>query len=166
MLTRYLIMGCLIASSQIVAKCNESGYRSFDFWLGHWQVFTKDGQLAGENTISKSHDGCVVKEVYSTKSGFSGESLNIYDINTNTWHQTWVDNSGLLLRLDGGLNDGRMILSGARSADSQKQVIERITWTPNEDGTVRQLWERKEVTATQWQTVFDGLYKPAKADKN
>ena len=35
----------------------------------------------------------------------------------------------------------------------------RITWTPNSDGTVRQLWEVSKDQGESWQTEFDGLYK-------
>ena len=37
----------------------------------------------------------------------------------------------------------------------------RITWTPNPDGTVRQLWEVLE-NDTVVQTLFDGTYKRVK----
>ncbi|CAN5170593.1 hypothetical protein BH11PSE14_BH11PSE14_24070 [soil metagenome] len=36
---------------------------------------------------------------------------------------------------------------------------ERITWTPNADGSVRQFWESSSDDGKRWTTAFDGLYK-------
>ncbi|CAH9053939.1 hypothetical protein PSECIP111854_01268 [Pseudoalteromonas sp. CIP111854] len=159
MLKLPLLIGCFFISTQSLAKCDDKVFNEFDFWLGNWQVFTADNKLVGNNVISKSHGGCVVKEQYTALSGFSGESLNIFDTTTRRWHQTWVDNSGLLLQLNGGLSTGSMSLSGKRQNKSGTFIFERITWTPNKDGTVRQLWQSKTHKQAKWQTVFDGLYK-------
>ena len=44
--------------------------------------------------------------------GFSGESLNVYDPARKVWHQTWVDNSGTLLLIEGGVRGKDMVLEG------------------------------------------------------
>jgi hypothetical protein len=38
-------------------------------------------------------------------------------------------------------------------------VVDRITWTPNEDGSVRQFCEISKDDGETWQVGFDGLYK-------
>ena len=38
-------------------------------------------------------------------------------------------------------------------------TLNRITWTPNKDGTVRQLWEASTDQGKTWQVAFDGLYR-------
>jgi len=137
--------------------CTDSAYRQFDFWLGEWQVFKPDGTVAGINVITRRYDGCVLHERYTTARGYAGESLNTYDAARQRWHQTWVDNGGTLLLLEGGLRGGRMILEGAAGAGSTA-VRHRITWTPNADGTVRQLWESTDA-AGAWTVAFDGRYR-------
>ena len=84
--------------------CSSSEYRQFDFWIGQWNV-TSDGQPAGTNSIHLIHDGCALQENWqgSGEGGISGTSFNIYDQATGRWHQTWVDDSGTLLQLDGVL---------------------------------------------------------------
>lgn len=131
---------------------DDPAFRQFDFWVGDWQVHKADGTLAGHNRIERGHDGCVLHEHYTTGRGFSGESLNIYDSTRMVWHQTWVDNSGTLLLLEGGLVDGNMVLQGELAGARQ-----RITWTPNADGSVRQHWQAADAIG-EWSTVFDGLY--------
>ena len=138
--------------------CSDPAYRQFDFWLGEWEVLKPDGTLVGTNRIEKEYGGCVLHERYATPRGYSGESLNTYDAARKVWHQTWVDNAGLLLLLEGQLIDGRMVLESANQGQDGSAVKHRITWTPNPDGSVRQLWESTDANG-QWTVAFDGLYQ-------
>ena len=108
------------------APCSSPEHRQFDFWIGDW----------------------VIHERYATGKGYSGESLNAYDAARKLWHQTWVDDSGQLLTLEGRWDGKSMILEGGK---------QRITWTPNADGTVRQLWESANAKG-EWTVAFDGRY--------
>lgn len=151
LVSSFSMMIAIPAEAQM--PCSDPAYRQFDFWLGEWEVRKPDGTLAGTNRISKEYGGCVLHERYATAKGYSGESLNTYDVARKVWHQTWVDNSGLLLLLDGGLVDGRMVLEGQGQG-----VRHRITWTPKPDGTVRQFWETSDASG-KWSVAFDGMYK-------
>jgi len=140
--------------------CDSKEHRQFDFWIGEWTV-TSDGQAAGTNSIQSIHNGCVLQENWqgAGPGGISGASFNIYDQATGQWHQTWVDSSGTLLLLDGGVVDGAMVLSGSRpSRDGKGTTLHRISWTPNPDQTVRQLWEASSDDGSNWTVLFDGLY--------
>ncbi len=150
------LMTCIPAEAKMT--CSDPAYRQFDFWIGEWDVHKADGSLAGTNRIDKEYGGCVLHERYATPKGYSGESLNTYDVARKVWHQSWVDNAGLLLLLDGGLVDGRMVMEGAGQAPNGAAIRHRITWTPNPDGTVRQLWESTDAGG-KWSVAFDGLYK-------
>ncbi|TMO60333.1 hypothetical protein [Pseudoalteromonas aurantia] len=70
------------------AKCEDKAYREFDFWLADWQVYTPDDKLAGRNFITADHNNCVIKERYTSVSGYQSERLGIYDITMKLWHQT------------------------------------------------------------------------------
>jgi len=153
-----LAIGCLVASPAFAAACDAGAHRQFDFWLGEWEVRTPDGKLAGTNRIEREYDGCVLHERYDTGRGYRGESLNVYDAPRKVWHQTWVDSSGTLLLLEGGLRDGRMVLEGRTAGADAQTTKHRITWTPNPDGTVRQFWESTDAQG-RWTTAFDGQYK-------
>lgn len=140
--------------------CTAAEHRQFDFWLGRWDVFLPDGKKAGENRIEKAVNGCVLLENWTGQSGLTGTSLNSYDATDRRWHQTWVDSSGARLVLDGAFADGAMIL-GSDSPDPDKPggtLRQRITWTPNADGTVRQLWETSRDQGNSWKVAFDGRY--------
>ncbi len=90
----------------------------------------------------------------------NGTSYNIYDASRGRWYQTWVDNRGRLLVLDGGLVDRRMVLTGQRPSPSEKgrTLTDRVTWAPLENGQVRQHWEVSSDGGSSWRTVFDGIY--------
>jgi hypothetical protein len=162
---RYLLLVLAGAASMLqgvevlaaAPRCEAAAHRQFDFWIGTWNVFKPDGALAGRNRIEKRYDGCVLHEQYETPGGYKGESLNTYDAGRKLWHQTWVDNGGTLLLLEGSLREGSMVLEGATTATDGKITRHRITWTPNRDGSVRQHWQSTDA-AGQWNTVFDGKY--------
>ena len=95
----------------------------------------------------------------SASPGYTGTSYNFYNRRTDIWTQVWVDNQGGSLHLTGGLQDGNMVLSSSTVKNPQGQdVVHRITWTPNADGTVRQLWQM-QVEGADWVVAFDGLYR-------
>jgi len=68
--------------------CDAPQFREFDFWIGDWQVFKPDGTVAGTNRIEQEYGGCVLHEHYQTAKGYSGESLNTYDLGRKRWHPT------------------------------------------------------------------------------
>jgi hypothetical protein len=52
-----------------------------------------------------------------------------------------------------------MVMEGERRLADGTQTLERITWTPNADGTIRQLWQSSRDRGMRWSIVFDGLYR-------
>jgi hypothetical protein len=136
--------------------CDGAEHRAFDFWIGEWNVHA-GGKLAGTNSIRREIGGCVLHERYDTGAGYSGESFNVFDAPRKRWHQTWVDSSGLLLLLEGGLQGNSMVLEGQTTGSDGKPTRHRITWSPGTDGSVRQLWETA-MPGGDWQRVFDGKY--------
>ena len=64
----------------------------------------------------------------------------------------------MLLLLDGKFDGKSMILEGKTLDIAGKETRHRITYTPNADGTVRQLWESTDAKGA-WTVAFDGLYK-------
>jgi hypothetical protein len=154
-----LVLALLSAASQAAAPlpCSTPEHRQFDFWIGDWQVHKPDGSLAGINRITREYGGCVIHERYANGKGYSGESLNIYDASRKVWHQTWVDDGGLLLTLEGRWDGKNMILEGMSPGADGTMARQRISWTPDREGNLRQLWESADSKGT-WSVVFDGRY--------
>lgn len=156
----------LPAPATTTRGCVAAQSRQFDFWLGQWQVTNPADNAVGRSRIESILDGCVLMENWDSSSGVSGRSFNIFNADTRRWEQFWVDNSGSRLHLAGGLRQGRMVLQGVQDkADARTGLRqhERITWTPNGDGSVRQHWETSTDDGKTWATSFDGLYRRAPA---
>lgn len=133
--------------------------RQFDFWIGDWEVFTPDGRPAGENRIERIAAGWGLLEHWSGPGGANGWSLNTWVPGKSQWRQFWVGLGGAL-ELSGGLDAaGRMVLVGETVARDGRRLRQRITWTPEADGTVRQHWEQSAEETAGWKTVFDGRYR-------
>jgi len=142
------------------SPCSSQEFHQLDFWIGDW-IVTADGQTAGTSSIHPIHNGCVLLEQWqgAGPAGISGSGFYVYDRPYNHWHQTWVDANGTLLELDGEWGHGSMVLQGERPrADDPGMVIHRISVTPIDDGSVRQLWEASQ-DGHIWTVLFDGLYE-------
>jgi len=137
--------------------CTSADSRAFDFWIGQWDVTDPSGKTVGHSRIESILSGCSISEHWEGRSGFTGVSYNAWDAKAKAWHQFWVDAQGNVARLQGGVAKGSMVLQSAPSPTH----VDRITWTPNADASVRQLWEASEDGGKAWKTVFDGLYRKA-----
>jgi hypothetical protein len=152
--------GAVAQSAAKPVPCQGAEARQFDFWVGRWEVFTPDGKKAGDNVIEPIDGGCALIERWTGRGGFTGTSLNSWDADARRWRQHWIDNQGGLLRLSGQLEGQRMVLGAAEPHPDKSGVMvrERISWTPQADGSVRQWWQRSDDEGSTWSTVFDGRY--------
>lgn len=130
----------------------------FDFWVGAWNVYNPAGVKVGENVIEKISSNWGLLENWTNANGVPGKSLNSYNITKQMWQQFWVGSGGVL-ELSGGLENGAMVMKGEGVGANGAKIVNRITWTPNADGTVRQHWETSNDEGKTWTTSFDGLYR-------
>lgn len=154
-----LLMPLLLFSQISNCNCCSEDHQAFDFWIGNWNVTNANGSPAGKNIITKEEGNCVLRENWtSAKGGFTGTSLNYFNQRTKEWEQLWIDNSGNVLKLKGQRKGNKMILSSTEFVHTDgEKYINRITWTLNKDGSVRQLWELVQGDEPK-NVLFDGLY--------
>lgn len=137
-------------------------YHQFDFWIGRWEVRDPAGKaVIGHSRIEPVADGCGISEQWMGGKGSNGVSYNAWDPQTGHWHQFWIGNNpNGVLSLSGGFERGSMVLVGSRdNAKTGKPQQQRITWTPNADGSVRQHWETSDDAGAHWIDAFDGIYR-------
>ncbi len=150
--------GAAQTHEQAASPCSGPEHRVFDFWIGDWDVFYPDGRLAGRNRIEPVLGGCALRE--SWQGSFAGSSLSALDSETGRWHQTWVDETGLLLRLDGGLENGAMVLRGTGPTwDREGLFAQDITWSPKGANAVQQTGRLSEDGGSTWTVTFDLTYR-------
>lgn len=139
-------------------SCAAAEYHQFDFWIGQWDVTLPNDKRAGTNRIEPILGGCALRETWAGAGGSDGTSYNAYDASRRRWHQTWVDNQGNLLLLEGGFANGRMTLEGETLDSTGRAQRQRIVWQQTSPGHVRQLWETSSDGGATWTTAFDGRY--------
>jgi len=161
---KVLLFLTIMISMQVHAQkkpcvCCTENHQAFDFWVGTWDVTNTDGSKAGKNIITKIEGECVLRENWtSAKANYTGTSYNFYNAQKMQWEQIWVDNQGGNLHLKGNRVGNQMILqSDEVTSPKGQKYVNRVTWTLNENGSVRQHWETSPDQKT-WKTVFDGLY--------
>ena len=133
-------------------------YRQFDFWAGDWIVTDRAGTEQGRNSIRPAQKGCVLIENWTSATGTTGMSINYYDPTLEKWVQQWIS-SGAQIRIEGGIEDGSMVLTGyIYTLATGTKADFRGTWSLLKDGRVRQFFEQSTDGGTTWQAWFEGFY--------
>lgn len=136
-------------------------FRQFDFWIGEWAVKNPQGNPAGTSSIQLILGSCIIFENWTSASGVSGKSFNIYDTNDKKWHQSWVDDKGTFTHYIGGLIDGKMVVV-AETFINGKKGLAKMTFTPLPNGDVRQFGENSTDDGKTWVVAFDLTYSRKK----
>jgi hypothetical protein len=153
------------AHVQSATPCADGAYRQFDFWIGDWDVFDveRPAVIVAHARVESILNGCVLHEVYQGLDGHKGESFTIYDSTRDTWHQSWVNDHGYLLTIEGRLRGGAMILEGVDHLPNGKVRQVRGEWRSHDEG-VREVAARSVDGGTTWVPWFDLVFRPHKAD--
>src|SRR5262245_36609741 len=119
--------------------CPGAEYDQMDFWIGRWTVSkASDGAAAGSSEITSLANGCIVFESWTSKSGVTGNSINVYDQADGKWHQTWVDATGDQVHFIGSFADGKMTyLADDVTTPGNTKSLQRMTFEPLSDGRIR-----------------------------
>jgi tetratricopeptide (TPR) repeat protein len=140
-----------------------SAARQFDFWIGEWDVFTPQGQLAGTSVIQQVSEGCGVLENWTGGFGLTGKSINFYDPNTQRWYQYWIGADGAPIRYAGTFTDGAMRYETEPSIVSGVKTIGRLTFFNLDANTVRQFAQTSTDDGKTWTVSYDFKYVRKKA---
>ncbi|WP_298333781.1 hypothetical protein [uncultured Erythrobacter sp.] len=147
--------------------CESEAHAGFDLWVGEWNVFPNgsDAQVANSG-IEKLSGGCTIREQWMPFQGAGGISLSAVNHNSGRWEQTWVGSDGKRVDFEGGVVDGKMVLMGYWDDIGGPGVdaLVRMTYSREEDGSVRQHGEASTDHGLSWQTSFDLIYRPKEND--
>ncbi|MBO3700666.1 lipopolysaccharide assembly protein LapB [Roseivirga sp. E12] len=136
----------------------KANYRHFDFWIGEWDVMV-NGTKVGDNSITMAKGGCAIHENYKTAGNYAGQSINFYDPIDKKWHQHWVGSGGDVYNyLETKREPGLLQFQSKVMGPTGNISLSRLTFTLNQDGTVRQLFEGSTDDGKTWTAGFDGLY--------
>ncbi|MDX6510638.1 MAG: hypothetical protein QOE36_142 [Gaiellaceae bacterium] len=134
--------------SSVRAQAPVEPARAFDFWLGEWDAVWSDG-AQGSNSVTAELDGRVVVERFDGRPGaeLQGMSVSVFDLEADTWRQTWVDNLGNYLDFEGRFSDGAMDLR--RTAPDG--TLWRMRWYDIAHEAFSWSWERSDDAGTNWE---------------
>jgi hypothetical protein len=149
--------------------CSEPAYRQFDFWIGEWDVYGKNGQKGGDSRISLILDSCIILEEWTSANAtqgviYKGKSFNTFNAATGQWQQTWVDNVGGTTEfLRGEAEEGKIIFYADDVRDKQgRKFVRRLTFYKLDYNKVRQHGERSTDEGKTWTTEYDLEYRRKK----
>ena len=144
-------------------------YRQFDFWIGEWDVYAKNGKKAGDSKIELILDSCIILENWKSASvsqgiHYEGKSFNTYNSTTKQWQQTWVDNVGGSTEfLEGYFESNKMIfLTKPFPLSKDTIAMRRLTFYNLGVDKVRQFGEISKDNGGTWNTEYDLEYRRKK----
>lgn len=155
-----LVLLCLALAAPSAAErpaCGTAEHRRLDFWLGSWDLTWEGG--TGRNVITRELNGCVIREDFTGEmpdGPYHGHSDSMYDVQSGTWRQTWVDDRGNFLVFTGGVDDaGVMRLHGEpRTAPDGTTIRTRMSWVNVSEDALDWHWERSTDDGATWEMVW------------
>ena len=121
--------------------CADPDHSAFNFWIGDWDVSaTGTDTVVARSTISSTAGGCAIQEDYHQTVGpggapatYHGISFSAFDARRGgVWRQFYLDSGG---------------------------AVQRMTVSPQPDGSVRQRGESSTDDGATWTAGYDFTYR-------
>jgi hypothetical protein len=166
----FFLFTCITTIQATAQKpCSSPAYRQFDFWIGDWDVYAKNGTKAGDSKISVILDSCIILEEWTSANvaqglRYAGKSFNTWNRNTKQWQQTWVDNTGGTTEYLQGKYDDQKIIFQTKPFPFSKDTmaVRKLTFFNLSIDKVRQLGEITKDNGASWQPEYDLEYRRRK----
>ena len=129
-------------------------------WVNGMSIKPGGDAKVADSRIERKHNGCAEIESWMPLRGAGGTSLNHWDTNAGVWRQKWVGSSPGAVEFTGGVTEGKMVLTGIWPSPGAPLTLVRMSYTANEDGSVRQFGESSTDHGVSWQSAFDFTYRP------
>jgi hypothetical protein len=144
--------------------CPDADHSAFNFWVGDWDVrATGTDTVVARSVISSTAGGCAIEEDYRQTIGPGGVPTTYHGVSFSTfdqrrggvWRQFYMDSNGAVTVFEGGLRDGAMVLE----APGRGGAVQRMTVSPEPDGSVRQRGESTTDGGASWTPGYDFTYR-------
>jgi hypothetical protein len=157
-----VLLLCRATPAEAAAACQAAVYHQFDFFVGDWNVTSTSGAKIGSDVVSKAYGGCVIVEKWHDAGDpGGGVGLTGYQSGRHMWHQDFMDDTGFVLAIDGGMVGQQMIMTGVDYPKAGTKRLHRVVWTVRADKSVEELWKTSADGGATWQVHFDGIFRKA-----
>ena len=164
-------MAILLLLAALAAPSPACPNRDFDFWIGAWDVrvrarATPDGpwgEASAKNQVDATYGGCVIEERFRSEGPgrpWAGHSVSVFS--GGKWRQTWVDDTGGFIVLEGGMEDGRMVLRTEPQTRNGKTVQMRMVYSRITLDSLHWSWERTDDGGGAWAPMMTADYSRRK----
>ncbi|WP_339696609.1 hypothetical protein [uncultured Roseivirga sp.] len=163
-----LIVFCIFLFSLNGMYAQNNPEKQFDFWIGKWNLtwLGANGKIErGQNTISEILDGKVIQENFEAtegaQKGYKGISISVYNANSKTWHQTWMDNQRGNINFTGFFDENiKGFITRPQEVNGKQQVSRMVFKDITKDSFVWD-WESSEDGGKTWKLNWQINYKRA-----
>jgi hypothetical protein len=133
----------------------------FDFWVGEWDVFDLAGAKVGTSSVQVVSGGCALLENWTAGNALQGKSLNAYNAARSQWQQYWFGQDGTVTeyRESAWVGKALQFTAHADATTAAPATILHLTFTPLDDGSVRQLGQLSSDGGATWKTTYDFRYR-------
>lgn len=165
-----LLVAVLAAPAPPPKPCTTAESRQFDFWVGDWDLKIRarrapdKDEWATANATQKVEailGGCAISENFSAdgpSTPWAGKSYSVWVPAMKKWRQTWVDDQGGYIALNGGVEDGAMTLYGEPFTNNGKNLRMRMVFLDVKKDSLRWEWQR-QADGGAWQPMMVIDYK-------
>lgn len=168
-----LLLATTLIFAQTAAPTKKDTLAWFDFWAGNWDLhwFEKDSVKAfGENIITKDLDGVVITENFKALTGqnkdYKGCSLSVFDNRTQSWRQTWVDNTNTYLPFVGGKEGNTPFFEQRFTGRNGNSIIQKMFFKDITPNSFIWDWKASSDGGQTWVSNWQIFYQRKKANKN
>jgi len=145
------------------SNCTGSEFHQFDFWIGDWDLVVharttpsgnKWADARGHQHVEAILGGCAIAEHFTADGPpkpWAGASYSAWQPQLARWRQTWVDDRGGYIALDGGIEHGVMTLYGEPRDVDGLHIQMRMVFRDVTADTLRWEWQRTE---DNWETAI------------
>ncbi len=144
-------------AQQTQTYCDTAEHEFVDFWLGNWDLTWEGG--TGTNSITRTHGGCVINEDFKS-ANLIGMSSSIYDINTKTWRQIWMDNQNGYLNLKGHKEGDDFIFQTTPNPE-EPEIQLRMVFSNIKQDSLNWSWQRTDSGGANWNDLWNISYTRA-----
>lgn len=132
--------------------------RRFDFYLGDWSM--RNGDVVERNLeVVSAFDGkgLSVTAREASDNSISAQSMFLYDEGKGLWRQIWMSKDGMVVVLEGGMEEGTMVLNQI-SQDGKRTSGSRSVFSNISSDGFQYEWQQSSDGGATWETLATRIF--------